>query len=59
MASSISMDDFNTLKVIGKGTYGKVLLVRKNDTGEFFAIKQLKKNHIEESGQVEHILAER
>lgn len=40
------MDDFTSIKVIGKGSYGKVMLVRKNDSGELFAMKILKKEHI-------------
>lgn len=39
-------DDFDLLKTIGQGGYGKVLLVRKNkglDAGQVFAMKILKK----------------
>ncbi|KAK6456055.1 ribosomal protein S6 kinase [Scheffersomyces xylosifermentans] len=35
--------DFEPLKVLGKGSYGKVLLVREVSTGKLFAQKQLKK----------------
>lgn len=35
--------DFEPLKVLGKGSYGKVLLVRERSTGKLFALKQLKK----------------
>lgn len=35
--------DFDRLKVLGEGTYGKVLLVREKRTGRLFAQKQLKK----------------
>jgi serine/threonine protein kinase len=34
------------LSVIGKGSYGKVILVKKNDTGELYALKVLKKSEI-------------
>lgn len=40
---SVSKKDFQMLSVIGKGSYGKVLLVKKNDTGELYALKVLKK----------------
>ena len=33
-SSKISKEDFSTLKVLGKGSYAKVLLVKKNDTKE-------------------------
>jgi serine/threonine protein kinase len=32
--------------VIGKGSYGKVVLVKKIDSGEIFAMKILKKKYI-------------
>lgn len=35
--------DFEPLKVLGQGSYGKVLLVREVATGKLFAQKQLKK----------------
>ena len=34
------------LSVIGKGSYGKVLLVKKIDGSELYALKVLKKNEI-------------
>lgn len=37
------LSDFETIKVLGKGSYGKVLLVREISTGRLFAQKQLKK----------------
>uniref|UniRef100_A0A5K3EW41 non-specific serine/threonine protein kinase n=1 Tax=Mesocestoides corti TaxID=53468 RepID=A0A5K3EW41_MESCO len=46
--------DFNLLKVLGKGGYGKVFLARKNtgvDTGQIFAMKVLKKASIVRSAK--------
>lgn len=37
------LSDFEPIKVLGKGSYGKVLLVREISTGRLFAQKQLKK----------------
>lgn len=37
------LDDFEPIKVLGHGSYGKVLLVREKSTGNLFAQKQLKK----------------
>ena len=42
----LKIDDFVLLKVIGKGTYGTVMLSRRKDTGEVLAIKMLKKSFI-------------
>ena len=40
----ISLDDFLRLKVIGRGSFGKVYLVRKKDSGICYAMKILKKD---------------
>lgn len=37
------LDDFEPIKVLGQGSYGKVILVREKATGKLFAQKQLKK----------------
>lgn len=42
----ISKDDFYILKVIGRGSFGKVYLVRKKDTGIPYAMKILKKDQL-------------
>ena len=50
------------LSVIGKGAYGKVLLVRKKEPsgqGELYAMKVLKKSEILRRNQVEHTMTER
>lgn len=43
---SCSAKDFTQISVIGKGSYGKVLLVQKKDTGKRYALKILKKEEI-------------
>ncbi len=55
----LTTDDFSLLKVIGKGSYGKVLLVQKKDTREYLAMKMLKKEHIVKKRQLEHLKTER
>uniref|UniRef100_A0A1I7RQA5 non-specific serine/threonine protein kinase n=1 Tax=Bursaphelenchus xylophilus TaxID=6326 RepID=A0A1I7RQA5_BURXY len=45
----VQPEDFQCLKVLGKGGYGKVFQVRKvtgHDTGKIFAMKVLKKAHV-------------
>ena len=44
MGGKISLNDFIRLKVIGRGSFGKVYLVRKRDTGIAYAMKILKKD---------------
>lgn len=55
----ISIDDFETIRMLGKGEYGKVLLVRKKASGELFALKILKKKLISDKNQIQHTKAER
>ena len=44
--SKISKDDFKIIKVIGRGTFGKVFMVKKKDTGQVYAMKVLKKMQV-------------
>ena len=40
----VSFDDFELLKVLGKGSFGKVMLVRQKGTRKVFAMKSLQKS---------------
>lgn len=40
------MSDFDYLKLLGKGTFGKVILVREKATGMYYAMKILRKEVI-------------
>jgi len=54
------LDDFQLLKVIGKGSYGKVMLVKSAKSGDqIFAMKMLRKDNVVKRNQVEHTKAER
>ena len=55
----MSLDDFLLLSVIGKGSYAKVVLIKKKDDGNIYALKILKKKYIEKRKQEEHVLTER
>lgn len=56
---ALAIEAFELLKVIGKGSFGKVMQVRKRDTNRIYAMKILKKAHIVERSEVSHTLAER
>ncbi|EDO19622.1 hypothetical protein Kpol_1018p162 [Vanderwaltozyma polyspora DSM 70294] len=55
----LSIDDFDLLKVIGKGSFGKVIQVRKKDTQKIYALKAIRKAYIVSKSEVTHTLAER
>ncbi|XP_050233224.1 probable serine/threonine protein kinase IRE4 isoform X2 [Mercurialis annua] len=54
-----SIADFEIIKPISRGAFGKVFLARKRITGDFFAIKVLKKLDMLRKNDVQRILAER
>lgn len=58
-AGKVTVDDFELLKVLGKGSFGKVFMVRLIPTGEIFAMKVLRKSEVVRRRQVEHTMAER
>jgi serum/glucocorticoid-regulated kinase 2 len=55
----LTVDDFTLLKVIGQGSFGKVLQVRKNDTQRIYAIKSVRKAKIIARNEVLHTMTER
>lgn len=55
----ISLESFKIIKVIGKGSFGKVFLVREKQSGQLYAMKVLKKDYILRKNQVEHTKTER
>lgn len=54
-----TIDDFEIIKPISRGAFGKVFLARKRITGDLFAIKVLKKLDMIRKNDIERILAER
>lgn len=55
----ITVFDFESIKVIGKGAFGEVRVVRHKQTGEVLALKKLNKTEMVYKNQVQHVKAER
>ena len=56
---NVKLDDFKVLKVIGRGSFGKVCLVEYLPTHETYAMKSLKKDVLIEQEQIENTLLEK
>jgi protein-serine/threonine kinase len=55
----IGLEDFRTIKVIGKGAFGEVRLTQKVDTGKIYAMKTLLKKEMFKKDQLAHVRSER
>jgi serine/threonine protein kinase len=58
-SKTININHFDVVKVIGRGSFGKVYLVKNKDNNEFYAMKVLKKEAISSPNQRLHTIAER
>jgi len=55
----VTVNDFNIIRRIGKGSFGEVHLVQHKTTQAFYAMKLLSKERMIEHGQVAHAWVER
>lgn len=61
ISTSMSVNDFDLLSVVGKGAYGKVFLAKKKsgrNAGRVYAMKVLRKQDVFRKKQVEHTKSE-
>lgn len=56
---SYGPDDFEVLRLLGKGTFGQVYQVRKKDNGRIYAMKILLKKLIVKKKEIAHTIGER
>lgn len=57
--NNVVLDDFKTVKVLGRGAFGKVCLVEFSKNKELYAMKSLKKDILLDQDQVENTLLEK
>merc|ERR1711915_562662 len=56
---SVTLDDFDRIKTLGTGSFGRVMLVKHKDSGKYYAMKILDKTKVVKLKQVEHTLNEK
>jgi len=55
----VNVEDFKTVKVIGRGAFGEVRVVLKKDDDKVYAMKTMRKKEMIDADHVAHIKAER
>lgn len=55
----MKMNNYQVLKILGKGGFSTVLLVRQVNSGKLFAMKIIDKDMIKQRGKVRQIMTER
>lgn len=59
VAPKPTKDDFEFMAQLGKGAFGKVVLVKKKDTGKEYAMKVVFKQNVLDHGRVQDLFSER
>ena len=55
----VTRHDFEQIKVIGRGAFSRVILVRKKDTGRLYAMKIMRKDKLVREQKIKPIINER
>ena len=56
--TKVQFKDFEILKVIGEGSFGRVYKGKKKDTGQIIALKVMKKQYLINNNQVKYAVSE-
>ena len=57
--TQIDINDFEKIKTIGRGSVGKIILVKYSHNNKLFAMKSMRKDQIISDGIIDNILVER
>ncbi|KAF5913321.1 hypothetical protein HPG69_016937 [Diceros bicornis minor] len=57
-SADVNFDHFEILRAIGKGSFGKVCIVQKNDTKKMYAMKYMNKQKCVERNEVRNVFKE-
>ncbi|KAG8852676.1 hypothetical protein FRB96_008532 [Tulasnella sp. 330] len=57
-AKKVTLEDFEMMRVLGKGCAGKVLLVKYKKTSDLYALKAITKRHVLAHQELQHTLTE-
>lgn len=55
----LTENDFDIIRVLGRGAFGKVILTQKKDDKELYAVKIMNKGDVIEKNQIEQIKTEK
>jgi len=58
-SQKVGINDFELIKCIGKGSFAKVMMVKKKDNGKTYAMKMLTKKDLVRRQQIKHTMTER
>ncbi|KAK6113022.1 Protein kinase domain family protein [Brugia pahangi] len=58
-ASTLTVDKFHLISVLGRGHFGKVILAQYKGNGEYYALKVLKKGDVLGRDEVESLMVEK
>uniref|UniRef100_A0A0N5AT60 cAMP-dependent protein kinase catalytic subunit n=1 Tax=Syphacia muris TaxID=451379 RepID=A0A0N5AT60_9BILA len=59
LTNNASLEDFDRIKTLGTGSFGRVMLVKHKSSGQYYAMKILDKQKVVRLKQVEHTLNEK
>ena len=54
----VTLTDYDLTTTLGTGSFGRVMLCKNKKSGEYFAMKRLKKADIIKLRQVDHVISE-